>query len=69
MFSIKDFSDSSVDKELDNLSQKVKIINNHKKANSIKWYISFYCNNDIKRIEEFAKNMQISTKQIKIFKM
>lgn len=46
-----------------------KIINNHKNANSIEWSISFYCNNDIKRIEEFVKNMQISTKQIKIFKI
>lgn len=46
-----------------------EIINNLENADSIEWYISFYCNKDIKRIEEFAKNMQIDLKQIKIFKI
>lgn len=44
-----------------------KIIN--KNASLTEWYISFHCNKDIKRIEEFVKNLQISEKQIKIFKI
>ncbi|MBB5149099.1 AbiH family protein [Ureibacillus thermosphaericus] len=45
-----------------------EIIRKNKKSSNMKWLISWYSVGDIKRIDAFAKNLGIQSKQIKLFK-
>lgn len=46
-----------------------KIIESHSNYKKINWYISYYSENDIKRIEEFKNKIGLDFNQIKIFKI
>lgn len=45
-----------------------EIIRKNKKSSNMKWFVSWYSADDIKRIDAFAKNLGIKSKQIKLFK-
>lgn len=46
-----------------------KIIEVNNNAKDLQWYISYYSNNDIKRIREFVSEMNIDINQVKVFKL